>query len=73
MTSDTRTYGRAFSSGAAITCFNDYGLSRPGIEPLESRVGWVITQHVCMIRHLAILNILGQLLCDIKAGINKHG
>ena len=27
------TYGRAFGNGAVPTCFNDLGLSRPGIEP----------------------------------------
>ena len=35
-TRDTNTYCRAFGSGAVITCFNDLGLSRPGIEPRSS-------------------------------------
>ena len=33
MTLDTHTLCLAFSSGTIITCFNDLGLSRPGIEP----------------------------------------
>ena len=33
---DTHTCCRAFSSKAVTTCFNDLGMSRPGIEPRSS-------------------------------------
>ena len=37
-TRDTRTYCRAFSSGAVTTCFHDWGLSWPGFEHLIFRL-----------------------------------